>query len=100
MINRKTKKVILLEFKRTRDSGEGYFQNMWKVTEKQHTPILTGLRALVTERGWEVEVVPVVVSQWSVREKGWMHPPLPYAENMRSFSEATGGICSGPPVVC
>jgi hypothetical protein len=40
-INRKTKKVILLEFKRTIDCGEGYFQDMWRVTDKQHTPILT-----------------------------------------------------------
>jgi hypothetical protein len=41
--NRKTKKVILLEFKRTSDSGESYFKDMWKVEDKQHTPILTGL---------------------------------------------------------
>ena len=49
MINRKTKKIILLEFKRTCDTAETYFQTMWKVTEKQHTPILTGLRALAEE---------------------------------------------------
>jgi hypothetical protein len=60
VINRKTKKIILLEFKWTSDCGESYFQDMRKVTEKQHTPILTGLRALVAERGWEVEVVPLV----------------------------------------
>jgi hypothetical protein len=45
---------------------------MWKVAEKQYTPILTGLRALVTERGWEVDVVPLVVGQRSVREKEWL----------------------------
>jgi hypothetical protein len=39
------------------------------VVEKQHTPILTGLRTLETDRGWEVEVVPLVVGQWSVKEK-------------------------------
>jgi hypothetical protein len=72
VINRKTKKTILLEFKWTSDCGESYFQDMRKVTEKQHTPILTGLRALVTEQGWEVEVVPLVVGQRSVREKEWM----------------------------
>jgi hypothetical protein len=69
VINRKTRKIILLEYEWTRDSGECYFQDMWKVSEKQHTPILTGLRALSAERGWEVVVVPLVVGQRSVREK-------------------------------
>ena len=69
MINRKTKKIILLEYKRTSDTAETYFQVMWKVADKQHTPILTSLRALAGERGWEVEVVPLVAGQWSVREK-------------------------------
>jgi hypothetical protein len=45
---------------------------MWKVTQKQHTPILTGLRVLVTNREWEVEVVPLVVGQCSVKEKEWL----------------------------
>ena len=49
VINRKTKKIILLEFKRTSDTADTYFQVMWKVAEKQHTPILTGLRALTEE---------------------------------------------------
>ncbi len=39
---------------------------------KQHTPILTGLRVLAKERGWEVEVVPLVAGQRSVREKEWL----------------------------
>ena len=43
-----------------------------KVAEKQDTPILTGLRALAEERGWEVDVVPLVVGQRSVREEGWL----------------------------
>jgi hypothetical protein len=73
VINRKTKKIILLDFKRTGDSGEGYFQDMWKVvdSEKKHTPIRTGLRALTVERVREVEV-PRVAGQQSVREKEWM----------------------------
>ncbi len=29
VINRKTKKIILLEFRRTNDCGESYFQDMW-----------------------------------------------------------------------
>jgi hypothetical protein len=37
--------------------------------EQQHTPILMGLRTLVTDRGWEVEVVPLVAGQRSVKEK-------------------------------
>ncbi len=42
---------------------------MRRVTEQQHTPILTGLRELVTDRGWEVEVDPLVTGQRSVKEK-------------------------------
>ena len=71
VVNRKMKKIILLEFKRTSDVTEAYFQDMWKVTKKQHTPILTGLRALTEERGWEADVVPLVVGHRSVREEGW-----------------------------
>ena len=69
MINEKTKKIILLEFKRTSDYGESYFKDMWRVAEKQHTPIMIGLRALAEEREWEVAVVPLVAGQRSVREK-------------------------------
>ena len=67
--NRKMKKIILLEFKRAADSSESYYQDMWKVAEKQHTPILTGLSALAADRDWEVEVVPLVVGQRSVKER-------------------------------
>jgi len=42
------------------------------VAEKQHTPILTGLRALAADREWEVEVVPLVVGQRSIKESGWL----------------------------
>ena len=45
VINRKTKKIVLLEFKRTSDCGESYYEDMWKVADKQHAPILKGLRA-------------------------------------------------------
>ncbi len=34
---------------------------MWKVTENQHTPILTGLRTLTVDREWEVVVVPRIM---------------------------------------
>ncbi len=67
VINRKTKKIMLLEFKRTSDCGESYFQDMRRVSEQQHVPILAGLRTLEEERGWEIEVVPMVVGQRSVR---------------------------------
>ena len=43
-----------------------------KVADKQHVPILTGLRALAGERGWEVEAIPLVAGQRSVREKEWL----------------------------
>jgi hypothetical protein len=69
------KKIVLLEFKRTSDCGESYFQDMRRVAEQQHVPILTGLRALAGERGWELEVVPMVAGQRSVREKEWLEDP-------------------------
>ncbi len=69
MINRKTKKIILLEFKRTSDCGESYFKDMWRVAEKQDNPIMIGLRTLTEEREWEVTVVPLVAGQRSVRVK-------------------------------
>ena len=72
MVNKKTKKIMLLEFKRTSDCGESYFKDMWMVVEKQHSPILTGLKALAEERGWEVAVVPLITGQRSVREKEWL----------------------------
>ncbi len=73
VINRKTtEKIFLLEFKRTSDCGESYYQDMWRVADKQHVPILTGLRSLSGERGWEIEVVPLVEGQRSVREKEWL----------------------------
>jgi hypothetical protein len=37
-----------------------------------HTHTQTGLRALAAERGWEVDVVPLVVGQRSVTEKEWL----------------------------
>ena len=69
VVNRKMKKIILLEFKGTSDYSESYYRDMWRVAEQQHTPILTGLRVLETDRGWEVEVVPLVTGQRSTKEK-------------------------------
>ncbi len=43
---------------------------MWEVAEKQHASILTGLRALVVDRKWEVEVVPLVIGQPFGQGKG------------------------------
>ena len=72
VINRKTKKIVLLEFKRTSDCGESYYEDMWRVPEQQHVSILAGLRALAEERGWEIEVVSMVAGQRSVKEKEWL----------------------------
>ncbi len=63
------KKIILLEFKRTDDYSESYYRDMRRVAEQQNTPIITGLWALEVDRGWEVEVAPLVVGQRSVKEK-------------------------------
>ena len=62
------KRIVHLEFIRTTDSSESYYQDMWKVVELDHTPItiLTGLRALTVDREWEVEVIPLV------KEREWL----------------------------
>ena len=72
MINKKTKRIIMLEFKRAWDTAETYYSDMKAIAERQHTPILEGLNALAEERGWVVEVLPLVAGQRSVREKEWL----------------------------
>ena len=72
MINKETKRIIMLEFKRTSDTVEKYYSEMKSIAERQHTPILEGLNALTEERGWVVEVLPLVAGQRSVREKEWL----------------------------
>jgi hypothetical protein len=42
VVNRKMKKIIFLEFKRTVDYEESYYRDMWRVSEQHHTPILMG----------------------------------------------------------
>ena len=71
-----------IEFKRTSDTSKTYFSDMRAIAAKQHTPILEGLNALVEERGWRVEVLPLVTGQRSVREKEWL-------ETMRTFGIST-----------
>jgi hypothetical protein len=69
VINKKTKSIIMLEFKRVSDTTETYYSDMKLIVERQHTPILEGLNVLTGERGWVVEVLPLVTGQCSVREK-------------------------------
>ncbi len=62
--------------------------------EKQHTVIMTGLRALVEERGWEVTVVPLVADPRSVRRL------VEYVRSLYQPAAATreGHIGPDPPV--
>jgi hypothetical protein len=64
VINKKTKRIIMFEFKHTSDTAETYYSDMKAITERQHTPILEGLNALAEERGWVtlVEVLPLVTA--------------------------------------
>jgi hypothetical protein len=73
---------MTLEFKRASDTAETYYSDMQSITEKQHTPILEGLNALSGERGWVVEVLPLVTGHRSVREKEWL-------ESMKTFGTRT-----------
>ena len=69
VVNKETKRIIMIEFKRSSDTTETYYSDMKGITVKQHTPILEGLNVLEEERGWVVEVLPLVTGQRSVREK-------------------------------
>ena len=40
VVDRKMKKIILLEFKKTTDYLESYYRDMWRVKEQQYTPII------------------------------------------------------------
>ena len=53
---------------------------MKAIVTKQHTlrPNLEGLNSLMEERGWVVEVLPLVSGQRSVWEKEWL-------ESMKTF---------------
>ena len=55
---------------------------MKSIAESHHTPILEGLNALTEERGWMVEVLPLVAGQRSVRENEWL-------ETMKTFGIRT-----------
>ena len=63
VINTKTKRIILIEFKRYSDTSETYYTDMKSISERQHAPILEGLNALAEEWGWRVEVLPLVTGQ-------------------------------------
>jgi hypothetical protein len=62
VINKKTKRIMMLEFKRASDTAETYYSDMKSIAERQHTPILQGLNALAGERRWVVEVLPPLSS--------------------------------------
>ena len=72
VINKKTKRIIMLEFKHASDTAETYYSDMTSIVERQYTPISEGLNALAEERGWVVEVLPLVSGQCSIREKEWL----------------------------
>ncbi len=69
VMNKKTKFIIMFEFNLTSDTVETYYSDMKSIVERQHTPNLEGLNALTEERGWVVEVLPLVTEHRSVREK-------------------------------
>jgi hypothetical protein len=91
VINKKTKRIIMLEFKHASDTVETYYSDMKEKAERHHTPFLEGLNALAEERGWVVEVLPLVTGQRSVRGKEWL-------EAMKTFglSAEDGGKKKSP----
>ncbi len=59
----------MFEFKRTSDTTETYYSDMKEIVVKQNTHILEGLNVLSEERGWVVEVLPLVIGQRSITKK-------------------------------
>jgi hypothetical protein len=55
---------------------------MKSTVESQQKSILEGLNVLTEERGWVVEVLPLVPGQRSVREREWL-------EVMKTFGIST-----------
>ena len=72
MINKKAKRIIMLEFKCVSDTTETYYSDMKSIVERHHTPILEGLNTLTEEWGWVVKVLPLVSGQCSVKRKEWL----------------------------
>jgi hypothetical protein len=58
----------MFEFKHTSDTVEQSYSDIKSITERQHAPILEGLKTLSEERGWVMEVLPLVARQCSVRD--------------------------------
>ena len=50
MIHKKTKIIILLEFKRTSDTSENYYDDMKRTEDNQNIPIFVVLNSLVKTR--------------------------------------------------
>ena len=86
----------LLEFEE--DHRESYFRDMREVSEKQHAPILTGLRALAVDREWEVEVVPLVVGQQEqLFGSYWRHTFGPSSSLSQLLGKGISVRASQPP---
>jgi hypothetical protein len=93
VINKKTKRIIMLEFKRDSDTPETYYSDMHSISESQHTPILEGLNALAGEWGWVTEVLPLVAGQRSVREKEWLEVMKTFGTSTEDSFTELGRVC-------
>jgi hypothetical protein len=51
VINKKTKRIIMSEFKHVSDTEETYYSNMKSIAERQHKPILEGSELPVRRTG-------------------------------------------------
>ena len=95
MVNRKMKRIVLLEFKRKSDSSESYYQDMRKVSGKYHTPILrvgSSQDLWDRDRRWE-EIHP------QTRVLYFIFTGYTFLDENEKILEVTVGRHSGPPVV-
>jgi len=74
VINRNTKRIILLEFERTSDTviGDTIRHEGGSGQRRSRNTLPFSVKGLNINGGWEVEVMPLVSGKRSVREKEWM----------------------------
>ncbi len=85
VINKKTKHIIMLEFKRASDTAETYYSDMKSITERQHTHLI----------GTERPQAPGRRAGMGGGSVGSLY----CCQSMRNCSEVIGGKYSDPLVV-